>query len=820
MSFKSLIQSLSLEEKVSLLAGDSYWRTASLPDHGIKAIKYSDGPNGVRGESIHASTKATCFPCAACVGSTFNTNLALRMGQGIGQECNTKNVGLLLGPTVNLHRSPLGGRNFEAYSEDPTLSGLLGAAFVNGVQSQGVSACPKHFVGNECETNRKTSNTIVEEKTLRELYAYAFQLLLKNSNPWAIMTSYNLVNGVFMSENETILQDVLRKEWDFEGAIVSDFEGVYATVPSVLAGVALELPGPARFRGDHLLKAVQKGQIPESQIDSLVEDVVILASKVGGKGDDGPEKDISPDENTAALVRQIANEGIVLLKNESNTLPILPQTNPKIAVFGSPATTPIIHGGGSASLTPSYVISPLEALERRFGKENIKYHAGVPIFKKIPSAPLSLMATEREGKPGVDCYWYNGWTFEENQVHHEVLEATQTLVIESRISELASKHCSRMRFVLRPKTTGIHTFGVTACGESVLRVDDAIVLKHGGFKDCRVEYVMQAGDYEVRASLAMKAGQEYHVTVDTLSTTAPVPSPIFKITPQATRVGFYENLDSPIGEDMLQLAAESDVSIIFTANNKEFESESFDRSSLSLSPLQDEMIRVVAGAAQKSVLVNQTGSPISMPWIEDVNAILQCWYAGQEVGNALADLISGDLSPSGKLPVTFPRRIEDSPSFENFPTDHELRIRYEEGLEMGYRARNKPSPLFPFGFGLSYTNFRCTELVILKSAGSSSAGELIVATTVTNIGSVAGREVVQIYVGGILKAFDGVTLNPGESQAVEVSLDKYAFSEWDPNRRSWVVKARDYTVELRQDANTVISSAAYKVEKEFFWTGL
>ncbi|KAJ5929231.1 hypothetical protein N7454_007079 [Penicillium verhagenii] len=695
------------------------------------------------------------------------------MGQRIGQECNTKNVGLLLGPTVNLHRSPLGGRNFEAYSEDPTLSGLLGAAFVNGVQSQGVSACPKHFVGNECETNRKTSNTIVEEKTLRELYAYAFQLLLKKSNPWAIMTSYNLVNGVFMSENDKILQDMLRKEWGFEGAIVSDFEGVYATVPSVLAGVALELPGPPRFRGDLLLKAVQKGQIPESQIDSLVEDVIVLASKVGGKGDDGPEKDISPDKDTAA-----------------------------------------------ASLTPSYVVSPLEALERRFGEENIKYHAGVPIFKKIPSAPLSLMTTESEGKPGVDCYWYNGWKFEENQVHHEVLEATQTLVIDSRIAELASKHCSRMNFVLRPKTTGTHTFGVTACGESVLRVDDAIILKHDGFKDCRVEYVMQPGDYEVRASLAMKAGQDYHVTVDTLSTTAPVPSPIFKITPQATRVGFYENLDSPIGEDMLQLAAECDVSIIFTANNKEFESESFDRSSMSLSPLQDEMIRVVAGAARKSVLVNQTGSPITMPWIEDVNAILQCWYAGQEVGNALADLISGDLSPSGKLPVTFPRRIEDSPSFENFPTDHELRIRYEEGLEMGYRARNKPSPLFPFGFGLSYTNFRCTELILQKMAGSSSAVELIVATTVSNIGSVAGREVVQIYVDGILKAFDGVTLNPGESQAVEVSLDKYAFSEWETNRSSWVVKARDYTVELRQDANTVSSSAAYKVEKEFFWTGL
>ncbi|KAJ5757920.1 uncharacterized protein N7511_006614 [Penicillium nucicola] len=740
------------------------------------------------------------------------------MGQIIGQECHAKNVGLLLGPTINLHRSPLGGRNFEAYSEDPTLSGLLGAAFVNGVQSQGVSACPKHFVGNECETNRKTSNTRVDEKTLRELYAYAFQVLLKNSKPWAIMTSYNLVNDVFMSENTGLLQDILRKEWGFKGAIVSDFEGVYSTVPSVLAGVALELPGPARFRGEHLLTAVQDGQIPESQIDSLVKDVVTLASNVGREEDGKREADIPRDEDTAALLREIATQGIVLLKNEANTLPILPRNNLKIAVFGAPAFTPVIHGGGSASLTPSYVVSPLDALERRFGKDNIHYHTGVPIFKKIPSAPLSLMTTS-DGAPGVDCYWYNGWTVGTNKIYHEVLEATQTLVIDSRISELAPKHCSRMSFVLRPETTGVHAFGVTACGESILRVNGDVILKHSGFKDCRVEYVMQPGDYEIRANLDMEAGRAYHVTVDTLSTVAPVPSPIFKITPQATRVGFYENLDSPIGEDILQLATNSDVSIIFTANNKEFESESFDRSSMSLSPLQDELIRMVASAAPKSVLVNQTGSPISMPWIEDIDAMLQCWYAGQEVGSALADIISGDVSPSGKLPTTFPHCIEDSPSFGNFPTDPDMNIRYEEGLEMGYRARNKPLPLFPFGFGLSYTQFQFSE-IFLKSLSGKSPVDVVLAATATNVGPVAGRNVVQIYVDGVLKGFEGVMLSPGESKVVEIPLDKYAFSEWESGQKSWVVKTRDYVIDVRQDANTVVSSVTHTVNEQIAWNGL
>ncbi|OOQ89103.1 hypothetical protein PEBR_10647 [Penicillium brasilianum] len=819
MSLEQLVQSLSLEEKVSLLAGKSYWRTAGLAKYNIKPIKYSDGPNGVRGESIHASTKATCFPCAALVGSTFNPGLAYRMGQVIGKECNTKDVGLLLGPTINLHRSPLGGRNFEAYSEDPTLSGLLGAVFVNGVQSQGVSACPKHFVGNECETDRKKSNTIVDEKVLRELYAYAFQVLLKESTPWAIMTSYNLVNGTFMSENEKLLQGLLRKEWGFGGAIISDFEGVYSTVPSVMAGVALELPGPARFRGEHLLKTIQKRQIPESHIDGLVKDVIALSAKVGMKDETAIEEDILKDETTATLARAIAAEGIVLLKNDGNLLPLRPSKKLRIAVFGSPAANPVIHGGGSASLTSSYVTSPLDALKEKFGEENIYHHPGVPIFKKIPSAPISMMKAPSTGQPGVDCFWYNGWVVGENPVHHEVLETTRTLVIESRISDLQPKHCSRMSFILRPKVTGLHAFGMTACGKSVLQVNGKVLLEYPGFEDCRVEYVMQPGDFEERANIFMEAGCAYEVTVDTLSTTAPTPSPIFDITPQATSVGFYENLNNPIKEDLQQLARQSDVAIIFTANNKEYESESFDRSSLSLSPLQDELIRAVAGAAPKSILVNQTGSPISMPWIDKVDSILQSWYAGQEVGNALADIISGDINPSGKLPVTFPRCIEDTSSFGNFPTDQNMRVRYEEGLKMGYRARSKPAPLFPFGYGKSYTDFQVQGLAVTKSAGLTAV-DLTVSTKVTNIGLVAGNEVIQVYVDGVLKAFQKVFLVPGESRAVQVKLDKYAFSEWSSNDKRWVIEPRAYSIELRQDANTLLASTAYNVETSFSWNGL
>ncbi|KAJ5728550.1 uncharacterized protein N7483_003058 [Penicillium malachiteum] len=789
------LQHLSLEEKVSLLAGASYWRTVSLPQHNIRQIKCSDGPNGVRGESIHASTKATCFPCASCVGSTFNPDLVFQIGQTLGQECKVKNAGLLLAPTINLHRCPLGGRNFEAYSEDPTLSGILGAAFVNGVQSEGVSACPKHFLGNECETNRKTSNSVIDETTLRELYAFSFQVLLKNSSPWAIMTAYNKVNGTFMSEHEDLIQGLLRKELGFNGIVISDFEGVYSTASPITAGVALELPGPTRFRGEHLIKAVNEGRVSEAQIDSLAEDVITFAAKVGSDVKNTPERGITPEETPADLIRSVAAEGIVLLKNESSGLPISPVSSLKIGVFGSPASTPIIHGGGSASMTPTYCISPLEALQRKFSNADIKYHPGVPIFKKIPSAGLDLMTAPSLGKPGVDCYWYNGWEFNGELIYHEILETTRTLVIASRIQKLLPKHCNRMHFVLKPKSSGVHTFGVTASGRSIIRVNDQVILQHDGFTDVRVEYVMQPGDFEKRAAIQMEAGEEYQVVIDTFSTTASPPSPISA------------------------LARECDVAIVFTANNKEYESESFDRQSMDLSPQQNDLISTVARNSRKSIIINQTGSPISMPWINDVDAILQCWYAGQEVGNALADLLSGDSNPSGKLPVTFPARIEDSPSFGNFPTDADLQIRYEEGLKMGYRARDLPPPLFAFGHGLSYTQFEVKNLH-LNALSAHSKVDLNAMVTVTNIGLIPGHEVVQVYVDGVLKGFSKTFLNQGESKEVQVRLDKYAFSEWDVKIGAWAIQNRSYEVDIRRDANTVLDSITYTIEEYSTWNGV
>ncbi|PVH79616.1 glycoside hydrolase family 3 protein, partial [Cadophora sp. DSE1049] len=776
-----LLKRMTAEQKVTLLAGKSYWRTASIPELGIKALKFSDGPNGCRGESVHAPTHAYCFPCGSCVGATFNADLVFDMGVAIGKDCKTKSAGVILGPTINLHRSPLGGRNFESFSEDPTLSGLLAAAYINGVQSQNIVATPKHFLGNECEKFRRTSNSIIDERTMRELYAYPFQVALKLSMPKAIMASYNKVNGVSMSQNKEILQGLLREEWNWDGVIMSDFEGTYAQNEPIEAGLNLEMPGPSIHRGEALIQDIKTKKVSENQIDFLLGNVLKLIQDYGMDDEDAPET-VGKDQKTEILIRQIAAEGIVLLRNQHSTLPLKPASSPKIAVFGSLAKSPTIHGGGSASVTPSYTISPLEAIQERYGISNVTFNAGVPIFMKIPSAPLANMRKTSDGAPGVDCYWYNGSTFGENLILHETLEKTTTVVIYERIVGLERRHCTRMSFILTPTTSGSHTFGITANGLTKLFVDGVHTLQHEGFDHTEVEYIMQPGRFEVCAEIVMQGGKDYTIVIDTLSTIAPPPPlPSFQIPAQATQVGFFENLNAPASDEIVKLAEQSDISLVFVGNNKEYESESFDRTSLSLSAPQDNLINTVSSASKKTVVVNMSGSPISMPWLESTEAVLQCWFAGQEVGNAVADILSGDVNPSAKLPVSFPTRIEDSPSYSNFPTDDNHELRYAEGLAMGYRARDGPKPLFPFGFGLSYTEFTASDLKL----PSGSSTDAIVTLKLANTGSVRGQQVVQLYVDGVLKAFSKPMLEAGEAKVVTLKLDKYAFSYWDTAARAW-----------------------------------
>jgi beta-glucosidase len=625
---------------------------------------------------------------------------------------------------------------------------------------------------------------------------------------------YNKINGVSMSQNKEMIEGLLRDEWQYDGVVMSDFEGTYTQNEAIMAGLDLEMPGPMVHRGPALVKAIKEGTVPEERINYLAGNIMKLAAKVGMWDEDAPEKSLK-DPEIESLVRQIATEGFVLLQNKDSVLPI--KHDRKIAVFGYPAQNPTIHGGGSSSLSASYVSKPIEALENRFGGSNITYHPGVPTFMKIPSAPLSIMRKESDGKPGVDCYWYNGSVIGENKILHETLETTRTLIIHEQIKALEVRHCTRMAFVLTPVTSGTHTFGITANGLTKLSVDGVHILQHNGFDRTEIPYIMEPGRFEVRADMQMEGGKDYHVIIDTLSTTAlSPPPPTYKVPPQATQVGFYENLNMPVSDEIKRLATESDISIVFVVANKEYESESFDRESLSLSAPQNRLVEIVSGTSTKTVVVNMTGSPVSMPWIESVDAILQCWFAGQEVGNALAEVLSGDVSPSGKLPVTFPVRIEDTPSFGNFPTDDNHEVRYAEGLEMGYRARNGPKPLFPFAFGLSYTNFKVSNFQVDGDGGMDASVRLVL----KNVGDTLGKELVQVYVDGVLKAFSKHQLEAGAEKLVTLKLDKYAFSIWDIQRKAWFAVAREYIIDVRSDANTVLVSQSFIIDRELIWTGL
>jgi beta-glucosidase len=698
---------------------------------------------------------------------------------------------------------------------------------VNGLQSRGIGASPKHLACNECELFRTESDSIVDDVTLRELYLLPFQICLKKSSPWTIMAAYNKLNGTSCTENEWLLTQLLRTEWGFEGLTMSDWDATYSQIAPITAGCNLEMPGPSIHRGSKLVENVNSGRVSIEDVDTNVKRVVELAARAGMADGSAPEKVVA-DPSIAAIACQVAEEGIVLLKNKNNILPIPSETEMKIAVFGAPAQNPVIHGGGSSSLAPHYIVSPIDALRSTY--KNITYRYGIPIFMKIPSPSVNLMKTA-DGKPGIDCVWYNGWNFGERQVCREVLDRIRVLVIDPRIPDLEAKHCVRMTFTLTPETSGTHTFGITSNGETHLFVDDMEVTSHPGYSDTKVEYIMEPGHFERRGSIAMQGGKEYKIRIDALSTIAPAfPPPAFHIAPQATQVGFFENLESFTVGTCEELAKSSDVSIVFTGHNFEFESESFDRKSLSLPLGQDEFITAVAGVSKRTIVINQTGSAISMPWLGDVDAVLQNWFAGMEVGNALANLLCGKTSPSGRMPTTWPKQVEDVLSDVNFPRGQQKVVRYEEGLDVGYRALahpGSPEPLFIFGYGLSYAEFTCSHFTLAPLASGEVGTE--VSVTITNTSERAGKEVVQVYVDGVLKGFAKVHIQPLGSERVSIELGRTAFSTWDAGGKSgigangvWRVNAAEYKVDVRRDARTVLLGATWSVgeEKACIWEGL
>lgn len=823
-AFDDLIAQLTREEKVALMAGTDTWRTVAVPRLGIPALKMTDGPNGARGDAFKAGLKAAVFPVGIVLAQTWNTALIERVGAAIAQEAITKGAQVLLAPTVNIHRSPLGGRNFESFSEDPYLTSRMAVAYIRGVQGQGVAATVKHYLANEQETDRYHISSEVDERTLREIYLPPFEAAVREADVWLVMASYNLLNGTAASEHPYLLTDILRGEWDWDGYTVSDWVfSVKSTAASVNAGLDLEMPGPGIWRGQELLAAVWAGEVTEATLDASIRRLLILLEKVGkfAQPDEAPERAVDLPEHRA-LIRQAAGEGIVLLKNDRGTLPIDRAALRSVAIIGPNARAARIMGGGSSEVNAHYRISPYDGVAAKLAETvTIGFEEGCSNYRLLPLAEASRFTVDGV-TPGLRIDYYNGPTPTGTVVASSVFQDDVDLVWYGRVPDGvdADQFAVRLSGTFVPLESGTTTFSLTSAGKTRLWIDGVVAIDNwdGWYPGLQGDFFGMGSD-ERLLPVELIAGRAYQIVLE------------FQQPRGQSFSGMRFGLLDPQPVDKLEravrLAAQADVALVFAGLSGEWDAEGFDRPTLDLPAEQNALIQQVAQANPNTIVVLNTGSAITMPWLDQVAAVIQASYPGQEAGNAIADILFGDVTPSGKLTQTYPQRIEDTPAYLNFPGENG-RVLYGERVFVGYRWYDvrRIEPLFPFGYGLSYTTFTYDNLRL--SAETAQAGQTLeVSIDITNTGTRAGQEVVQVYVRDPqarlprpekeLKAFAKVALEPGERQTVRLTLGRDAFAFFDDSIHKWVAEAGQYTILVGASSRDLRASATCALASTEEW---
>ncbi|MCD7890841.1 MAG: glycoside hydrolase family 3 C-terminal domain-containing protein [Ruminococcus sp.] len=661
MDIKKLISEMTIEEKASLCSGADFWHTKAVERLGIPQMMVSDGPNGLRKQDLTAenpgvnlSIEAVCFPSACALACSFDRDLIYRMGQALGNECQAENVGVILGPGANIKRSPICGRNFEYFSEDPYLASNIAASHIKGVQSQNVGTSLKHFLVNNQENRRMSVSAEIDERTLNEIYFAAFETAVREGKPWTVMCSYNRVNGVYSSENKMSLTDTLRDRWGFDGFVVSDWGAVNDRVKGVAAGLDLEMPSSGGVNDAKIVEAVKNGTLSEDALNKACENVLGIVKKYLDGRNENAVWDKEADHRLAA---EIASQCIVLLKNEDKILPL--DKNKKIAFIGKFADEPRFQGGGSSH---------------------------------------------------------------------------------------------------------INAFRVTGA-----------IAAAAGYAD--VSYA-----------------QGYRTDEDAA--------------------------DSELLEEAVRLAESSDAAVIFAGLTDLFESEGFDRSHMKMPECQNELIRRVAQVQPNTVVMLHNGSPVEMPWIDDVKGLVEAYLGGQAVGEAECAVLFGKVNPSGRLAETFPKKLSDNPSYLNFPGEGD-RVEYREGIFVGYRYYDfrEMDVLFPFGYGLSYTDFEYSNLSVQTDGCNAD-----VSVTVTNTGSVAGREVVQLYVHDCessvirpvkeLKGFEKIELKPNESKTVSFHLDHRSFAFYSTEIHGWFVESGDFEIMIGKSSRDIVLSETVNIKSD------
>lgn len=760
---RSLLAELSTAEKARLLTGADFWTLHPAPGIGLRSLVLSDGPNGVRGTTWDERDTALLLPVASALGATWDRAAARTAGELFGDEARRRGVHVVLAPTVNVHRSPFGGRNFENFSEDPLLIGEIGAEVVAGVQSRGVGATPKHFVANDTETERFTYDAVVDERTLREVYLAPFQRIVSKAHPWLVMAAYNSVNGQTMTENARLVNEVLKGEWDWDGVVVSDWFATRSLRESALGGLDLAMPGPeSPWSDDELAEAVERGEVPVEVLDDKVLRLLRLASRVGGFDDTEPVGG-PPPEQARPVVRDLATRGFVLLRNETvdeaPVLPIDPAVS-TVAVIGENATIPAVQGGGSSHVSPPHVVTPLDGLRAALPDAEVVYRRGVRHRRLLDLiAPEEAFDPDGEGT-GVRVDFLDG----DGAVLGSELRGTDRLLWSSGLPHGAAR--VRLRVHLRAEV-GEHVFGVNGTGHFRAEIAGRDVLEADVARTEEITDPM--GD------MLEPPEQRFNVVlVESDLDDSGRASLTVEYTPRSTEglvaVGLGHRAQE--WDDASELAAavdaarEADVAVVVVGTNDEVETEGRDRTSLDLPGAQDALVREVLAVNPRTVVVVNAGAPVLMPWSDTAPAVLWTWFGSQEYGDALADVLLGRAEPGGRLPTTFPAALADVPvplpAVQ--PVDGELR--YEEGTSVGYRAyRDRGvTPAFCFGHGLGYTTW---EYLAAEVDGD------VVRVALRNTGERAGREVVQVYAADPVRlaGFAVVEAEAGAEVSVDVEVE-------------------------------------------------
>ena len=812
---EALVRSISIEDRARLTAGIDAWHAAGLDSIGLGPMLTLDGPNGVRDKVFEIGSSATCTPCGTGLGATWDVDLVAEVAARIGAEAKRAGVSYMLGPVINLVRSPLAGRDFECYSEDPQLTADLGAAYVVGMQSQGVAACPKHFVANDSEDHRTTVNCIVDERTLREVYLLPFEAVAR-SGAWSMMAAYNRVNGVHASRNRDLVGGILREEWGWDGVLMSDWEATHDTVDDANAGLDLEMPGPPRHFGPALADAVRRGDVAEETLNSAAMRILELAARVGAlpvvagplpsplPKSDPPKAMLLSDAAGAALVRRAAAESFVLLANDG-ILPLSPGHLHRIAVVGPNAARPCIQGGGAANITAPYEISPLEGLRAALPASiEVAHEPGCSIELFLP--PLVRMdVTDLDGRPGLTIEFFRGQELAGDPVARYNVQSSQLEMFGGLpVGLVQNDFSARLSGWLTPRVSGTHKVALRGLGgrrlfvDGVQATDDWTEPAGIDVPTALFEGKEKGGTFE------FEAGKRVLIAAETHSVTH---------APSLLSIGCAEPEAADAMERAVAAAATAEVAVVVVGTDTVWESEGRDRKNTTLPGRQDELVRRVAAVNDNTIVVVNAGCPMELPWADEVQAIVYAWLPGQEFGHALADVLLGRAEPGGRLPVTIARAAADFPAYDTRPgPDGELV--YKEGVNVGYRGFDVAGvePRFPFGHGLGYTTFEYDSMS-LSSDGLADGEPLELRIKLRNAGTRTGKEVVQVYVADLqssvarppreLKGFAVVRLKAGEAAELVLALEDRDLAYWDVERHSWRIEPGRFEIQVGHSSRDI-----------------